>query len=113
MPKKRKTKHKLKPFIALERELLRSDAWQIGLTPAEKIVYIHLKYKFVGHNNGEISLHYSELRKMFSPATISRAFKGLEAKEWIERTRRGGLFRFSSYFRLTAKFDKAIVNYSF
>ena len=96
---------KLAPFVALDRQMLKSAEWRTGLTSSEKIVYIHLKYKFVGWNNGDIELHYSELRDFLAPGTIWRAFKGLQAKGWIERTKYGGLRRFVNKYRLTGKHD--------
>ena len=86
-----------------------SEEWR-SLTPKAKIVYLHLKYKFVGHNNGEIVLHYSELKDMFSSKTIARAFRELEAKGWVERTQYGGLYRYVNKYRLTFKYDKAFLN---
>ena len=85
--------------------MLKSPEWRTGLTSSEKIVYIHLKYKFVGWNNGDIELHYSELRDFLAPGTIWMAFKGLEKKGWIERTKYGGLYRFVNKYRLTGKCD--------
>lgn len=95
-------------FVALERSMLRSDAWQKDLTNAEKVLYIHIKFKYVGSNNGEIVLHYSELKNLMAPATASRAFKGLLDKGWIEKTRQGGLYRYQNLYRLTGKYDQAL-----
>ena len=33
------------------------------------------------------------------------AIKGLEEKQWIERTRHGGMFRFYNKYKLTGKYD--------
>lgn len=104
-----KRSNKLSPFVALTREMLKNPAWRSGLGSSAKVLYIHLKYKFVGHNNGEICLHYSELRDFMHPATISRAFQELEEKNWIERARQiGGKYRFTVLYKLTGKYDSAV-----
>ena len=110
--KPRKRRDKLPPFVALTREMLKNPAWRSGLRSSAKVLYIHLKYKFVGYNNGEICLHYSEMRDFMAPATISSAFRELEEKEWIAKERSvGGQYRFTTYYRLTGKYDPAIFRY--
>ena len=111
-PGKRKG-NKLPPFVAVSRETMRSKEWREGLTSSEKILYLHLKYKYVGDNNGELCLHYSELKGLMSKGTAWRAFKGLEEKGWIEKTKIGGLFRFINHYKLTGKYDNALVKYNF
>ena len=37
----------------------------------------------------------------------SKALKGLEAKGWIEKTKHGGLYRFTNKYSLTWKYDDA------
>lgn len=103
-------RNKLPPFVALGRQTLKTAEWRTGLTSSEKIVYIYLKYKYVGHNNGQIYLHYSELRDMMAPGTISKAFKGLVNKGWVERTKLGGMYRFQHEYRLTGKYDETLRN---
>jgi len=98
--------------VALAREMLKSKEWQEDLTASEKVLYIHIKNKYVGTNNGEICLHYSELRRIMAPATASKAFKGLETKGWIEKTKIGGMFRYVNHYKLTGKHDAALLNYS-
>lgn len=104
----RRKKAKLPPFVALGRFMLRSKEWR-GLSPKAKILYIHLKHKYVGHNNGDIELHYSELKDMMASSTISSAFKELEAKGWITPTKYGGLYRYVNKYKLTGKYDEIIV----
>ena len=109
-PYKRRTK--APPFVGFAKVLLRSEDWKSGLTSAEKIVYIQLKCNYHGSDNGEIHLHYSELKTMMAPATISSAFKGLEKKGWIEKTKMGGLFRYYNLYKLTAKYDKLFISFN-
>ena len=106
-PGKRKKRHA--SFVGLSRKTLKSKEWRTGLSSSAKVLYLHLKYKFVGYNNGNIMLHYSEIDFM-APATASRAFKELGAKGWIIKTRFGGLYRYSTKFELTGKYDDAFIN---
>lgn len=100
---------KCPPFVAISREAIRGKEWR-DLSSSAKVVYIHLKYKYVGHNNGDITLHYSELKDMFSSGTISKSFRELEKIGWIERTKIGGLYRYQNQYKLTGKYDNAFVN---
>jgi len=74
-------------FVALDRSLLfKCDSWK-GLTPGEKLFYVYLRAKFNGGNNGQIKLHYSELKGIWgfsSNETISWSIRELEAARWIE-----------------------------
>ena len=92
------------PFVMIERATLMSEQWK-QLTHAEMITYIYIKKNFKGWNNGQIPLKYSKLKGVFAPATLSKALKGLITKEWIEKTRHGGLFRFYCLYKLTGKHD--------
>ena len=105
--RKRRQNKSHKSFVMLPREMLRSQEWK-KLSPAAKILYIYVKARYNGTNNGEISLHYSELRDikgLSSDPTISRAFKELEEKDWIKIINRGGLFRRINEYTLTGRFD--------
>ena len=94
-------------FVAIPRKMLRSDAWK-GLSAASKILYIHLKGKYNGQNNGEIRLYYSELKGVkgcSSPQTVSNASKELQEKGWIKRKKIGGLYRHNNEYELTGEYD--------
>jgi len=93
------------PFVMLEHCTLDSQEWQ-DLSHSEMLVYIYIKRNYNGSNNGEVPLTYSKLKKVFAPATLSSALKGLEAKGWIEKTRHGGLYRYYNLYKLTGKFDR-------
>jgi DNA-binding MarR family transcriptional regulator len=104
---KRKRDKSNKSFVMLPRRMLRDQEWK-GLSPAAKILYVHLKGKYNGHNNGAIRLYYSELkgvRGISSPNTASRAFRELEKKGWIKRTKLGGVYRRINEYELTGKHD--------
>ena len=96
-----------KSFVMIPRKILRGQEWK-GLSPAAKVLYIHLKGKYNGMNNGKIRLYYSEMKGVkgcSSPSTISKASKELQNKKWISRTKLGGVFRYFNEYELTGKFD--------
>lgn len=95
-------------FLMLGRDMvLHCDEWK-QLSSSAKVLYLILKAKYNGTNNGQIVLHYSELkavRGFGSPATASRAFKELEKAGWITRDSLGGLYRISNKYGFTGRFD--------
>lgn len=104
---KRKRNKGHKSFVMLPRKMLRCEGWK-NLSPAAKILYIHLKGKYNGHNNREIRLHYSELngvKGLSSSSTISNAFKELEEGKWIKRIKIGGMYRYFNEYELTGYYD--------
>ncbi len=107
MSRARRRNKGYKSFVMLPRKMLRSQEWK-NLGPAAKILYIHLKGKYNGNNNGEIRLYYSELKGiqgLLSPSTVSKAFKELEEEGWIKRTQLGGFYRCINEYELTGTFD--------
>lgn len=100
-------KQKSPPFVMLPRDMLRSEKWQ-ALSRAAMIVYIYIKQGFNGSNNGNISLKYAEYKWLFAPGTLSKALKELESKEWIEKTKHGGLYRYYCTYKLTGKHDTSV-----
>ena len=95
-------------FVGLERRIFRQCPEFRQLSPRAITLYLHLKAKFNGSNNGQIAFHYSEVKGangFKSDKTICAAFRELEGAGWIERTHVGGLYRFQNLYRLTAKFD--------
>lgn len=97
-------------FVMISRDMLfRCEEWR-ELSPAAKILYLYLKAKYNGLNNGNIRLYYSELngiKGFSSAATISRAFKELVRNNWVRRTRIriGGSCRYNNEFTLTGEHD--------
>ena len=83
--------NRLPPFVALYKVLLRDPSWR-ALSSSSKVLYIYLRGKFNTSTLGEVSLAYSEIKDMMSTKTISRAFKELQDKGFIEKTKHGGLF---------------------
>ncbi|MEK7078836.1 MAG: hypothetical protein AAB929_02090 [Patescibacteria group bacterium] len=97
-------KNKHRRFVLIERQTLMSPQWR-ELSHAEMIAYIYIKNNYNGGNNGEIPLKYSELKSVMAPATLSKALKGLRNKEWIEKTKHGGMYRYYCLYQLTGKYD--------
>ena len=109
MKSRRKKERAESPFIRLSSDmLLEGKEWK-QLSPKAKLLYIHLKSKYRGYNNGEIRLTYSELkgiRGISSPKTISDALEELEKKGWIKWEEKGGLYRHYNLYKLTFKYDE-------
>ena len=94
-------------FVMLPRKMIRGKEWK-KLSPAARELYIQLKGKYNGSNNGKIRLYYSELESiegLRSPSTRSKAFRELESKGWVKRTKLGGLYRYFNEYSLTGKYD--------
>jgi len=100
-----------KPFVALGKQMIFGcEEWR-SLSAAAREVYILVKAKYNGHNNGQIRLYYSEIRKfkgLKQNKSIGRAIKELETKGWIRRTKVGGLYRYFNEYELTGQHDKLI-----
>lgn len=95
-------------FVMIPRRLLfNCEEWK-KLSPPAKQLYIMIKARYNGSNNGDISLPYSALkghRGLSSSATISKASSELQEAGFIERRQMGGLYRRANYYRLTGRFD--------
>jgi len=104
-----KTK-KAKSFVMVDRLMLKSEAWK-QLSNRERVLYVHLNAHYTGANNGDIIISYNSvkgMKGMKGQTTISAALRGLEEKEWIEKTGPGGLCGCPSTYRLTGKYDPAM-----
>jgi hypothetical protein len=76
------------PFVGIPREILNSPSW-IALDFSARALYIEIRLRMNGFNNGNINATISELRhKGFnSPATIAKGLRQLEATKLIAKTR--------------------------
>ena len=90
-------------FVKLTYPLIESEAWK-WLRPISKAVYIELKRRYNGLNNGKISLSLSEAAHILkaSKSSISTALKQLEAHGFIKLIKKGYFTgRMASEFALT------------
>ncbi|WP_339634558.1 hypothetical protein [uncultured Sneathiella sp.] len=90
-------------FVPLPYAMVNSEAW-LTLRPASIKVYIELRSKFNGGNNGELSLAYANARKKLhlGNSTIAAAFEELEARGFIDLTKEGHWYgRKASEWRAT------------
>ena len=104
----RRGKRGYKHFVRLSTKTLRGQAFR-SLKPSSALLYLQLKAKYNGSNNGDIKLYYSELKGiqgLSSPSTISNAFKELIEKGWVKKTEHGGLYRYSNSYKLTWEHDE-------
>lgn len=83
--------NRLPPFVALYKALLKDTGWR-QLSSSAKVIYMYLRSKFNTNTLSEVSLAYSEVNDMLSTRTISKAFKELQDKGFIEKVKHGGLF---------------------
>ena len=93
--------------VGIERRTLKEEPWRELSAPA-KIFYLHLKGRYNGSNNGDIKLPYRAMRGVkgcSARATILKAIKELEAKNWIKKRQFGGHTRWDNLYRLTWKYD--------
>ncbi|MBA7660345.1 hypothetical protein ES703_68347 [subsurface metagenome] len=106
--KKGKKDEFIPPFVRFERKMFfESSEWR-ELTGAEKLLYIYIKAKYNGSNDGRIKLTYGELKGakgLSSSRTFAKAQRGLIKKGWITRSKFGGLYRYYNLYQLTWKFD--------
>jgi len=85
---KRRTKSP--PFVMLPRWVVRSPAWR-DLSPNARAVYLELRDRFNGHNNGMIGLGCREAAEAINVHrnVANRAIKELEDAGFIEATAKG------------------------
>lgn len=87
-----------KPFVMLDREMLRSEQWA-RLSPHGMKLIIDLAAQYYGTNNGDLCATWSIMRKRGwrSPATLSRALHELIFAGWLVLSRQGGRHKSSLY----------------
>ena len=90
-------------FVKLTYPLIESEAWR-WLRPISKAVYIELRRRYNGLNNGKISLSLSDAAHILkaSKSTISTALNQLEAHGFIKLIKKGYFTgRMASEYALT------------
>jgi biotin operon repressor len=92
-------------FLTLHYALLRSGAWR-SLKGNTVRVYLELHMRFMGTNNGELFIGMDKIAKnlSISKSTVSSAFKELQEKGLIVKTKDGKWVRgHAAEWRLTTK----------
>lgn len=94
-PRKRKTNHKGRnksagAFLPIPYTMARSDAWR-SLSGSAVKVWIEIRCRYNGFNNGELSLSLREAASLLgmSQTTVKRAFDELVMKGFLRKTREG------------------------
>jgi len=95
--------NRLPPFVAIYKALLKDPVWR-GLSNSSKVVYIYMRSKFNTLTLSEVSLAYSEIEDLMSPGTISKSFKELDRKGFIEKTKHGGLYGGVCHYKFIGEF---------
>lgn len=94
--------NKLKPFIPLRKDMLKSQEWR-KLSSKAKVIYLYLR----NNANGKIDyikLPYSSLDDMMSHHTIAKGFKELQDSGLIKQISRGGKFGSPAIYNFTGFF---------
>jgi hypothetical protein len=81
-------------FIQIPTGLLNSPAWRV-LSSSSKALFLDMRTKFKGANNGNIEATLSNLKHhgWVSATTLSKALKEIQVMGFIVCTRRGGIGR--------------------
>jgi biotin operon repressor len=90
-------------YIPLPYSMLRHPAWR-RLNPAAIKVWLELRSRYNGSNNGKLALSVDQGAKLLgmSKSTVTRALKELEAKGFIVKTRQGAWYgRKATEWRVT------------
>jgi hypothetical protein len=77
-------------FVPIPYDMAECGAWRSLSGPAIK-VYVELRRRYNGGNNGDLSLSLDEAARLLNPgkATVARALAELEAKGFLRMTARG------------------------
>jgi hypothetical protein len=80
-------------FVPVPYSMAKSDAWR-SLSGAAVKVYVELRRRFIGHNNGHIAMGIGEAARLLrlGKATVARALDELERKGFIVKVRPGQWF---------------------
>ena len=81
---------KQKGFIMITRKLLNDPEFR-ALSGNSKTLYIYMRAKFNYKTLGEVTISYKEMADIMSSKAMSRAFKELITRGFIEKTKQGGL----------------------
>jgi hypothetical protein len=88
------------PFVMLPNKLIDSKAWQ-ELSCYAIRVYIEIRHKYNGKNDGNLSYTYREASKIMHRLTFTKALRELINNGLIDIIRSGGLYRKCNIFGLS------------
>jgi len=96
------------PFVFMNGKTLWSEVW-LQLPFSRQVIYLSLKARYNGQNNGRIYFPYLEFKDQFkAKKTFYDALIDLEALGWISRFRIGGKYRFYYLYELTGRYDEIL-----
>lgn len=77
-------------FFQMYEWLMRTTAWQHA-TVWERSLYLEIKRRYNGRNNGDISLSHREAEALLdcSNTAVEKAFKGLQCKGFVRPQQKG------------------------
>ena len=78
------------PYVQLFHWIRKTEAWR-SLAPYSRLLYIEIRGRFNGSNNGEISMSHREAMEILdcSDGPIKKGFKELEDRGFIVATQKG------------------------
>lgn len=95
--KKHNSDNEVKRFVKLDRTMTNSQAFKL-LSGNESKVFTALLSQYTGKNNGNLAIPYNQAESYgLSRQTLSTALNLLEAKGFVECTRRGRIGAISLY----------------
>ena len=91
MAKRNRSKEHVRRYVALDFQMLRSEAWR-SLDCVARAAYLAIKSRYAGANNGRIPYSLLELARELnvSKATALRAVRELQEKGFVTIAKRGG-----------------------
>lgn len=77
-------------YFQMYEWFMRSTAWQAA-TVYERALYLEIKRRYNGRNNGDISLSHREAEALLdcSNTAVEKAFKGLQCKGFVKPQQKG------------------------
>lgn len=103
MSQYKRGKVKLPPFVMVRKDLLQDLEWK-KLTSGAKILWLYLRNYWDYSNSKETSVTYSQMKGIMSSRAMSRALKELLDNNWIENTKKGGLFKGISKYKFIGRY---------
>lgn len=88
------------PFVMLPNKMIDSKAWQ-ELSCYARVVYIEIRHKWNGKNDGNLSYTYREAKKIMHINTFAKALRELINNGLIDIIRSGGLYKKCNIFGLS------------